>query len=159
MWLFLFSSSSHREDAAVRHELQPKESEAPQTLPATAQPGAPPAQEEPKEPTGPSVVPATSLHIPPKPAAERTPLPSKAEPQPQPERDLQPSAKPQHERADEEKQTDAVAGGQESFISQEEPAREAEEQLWAAVEETTAAEMSESAEEEEKQKEEGVTGG
>ncbi|XP_069574931.1 titin homolog isoform X5 [Brachyistius frenatus] len=150
-----------------------KDSEPRHIVLPTAQPGISPVKEEPEEPEEPGVEPATSLTVPPKPAGERATLalepllPSKAEPGLRPEQDTQPSGKPQQEGANEEKPKDVVAGGQESFVDNEEPVCEAEKQLWAAVEETSAEtgvergmENSQSPEEEEKQREEeGVIGG
>ncbi|XP_044226209.1 calponin homology domain-containing protein DDB_G0272472 isoform X2 [Thunnus albacares] len=162
----------HTEDAAEEH--QPKDTETHHIVPAPAQPGAPPAEEEPKEPEGPKVEPATSLDVSPKPGDERMALalepllPSKPEAALRPEPLFQPSGKPQQEGADEEKPADSMAGGQESLIDNKEPVCEAEKQLWATVEETTAetgVESSESTEEKnEKEKEEeeeegGVIGG
>ncbi|XP_067464529.1 EH domain-binding protein 1-like protein 1 isoform X4 [Thunnus thynnus] len=166
--------SPHTEDAAEEH--QPKDTETHHIVPAPAQPGAPPAEEEPKEPEGPKVEPATSLDVSPKPGDERMALalepllPSKPEAALRPEPLFQPSGKPQQEGADEEKPADSMAGGQESLIDNKEPVCEAEKQLWATVEETTAetgVESSESTEEKnEKEKEEeeeeeegGVIGG
>ncbi|XP_040906817.1 EH domain-binding protein 1 isoform X2 [Toxotes jaculatrix] len=174
--------SSHREDAAdvdipIRQEpITAKDSETHHIVPPPAQPSAPSVKEEPREPKGPGVEPATSLEVSPKPPCERTALalepllPSKPEPEPglQPGPVLQPSGKPRHEGADEEKPADSMAGGEESFVNNKEPACEAEKQLWAAVEETTTEtgaekrmESSENAEEkdEKEQEEEGVKGG
>lgn len=178
---FFLSCSSHKEDAAevetpVRQEQQPitaKDSETHHVVPPPAQPGAPPVKTEPQEPEGPSVKPATSPEVSPKPAGERTALalepllPSKSEPGLRPEQVLQPSGNPQQDEAAEEKRAKIAAGGQESFINNEEPVCEAEKQLWATVEETTAEtgtergmESNESTEEkDEKQEEGGVTGG
>ncbi|XP_070773729.1 EH domain-binding protein 1-like protein 1 [Enoplosus armatus] len=169
------SERSHSEDAAevdtpVSQEHQPitaKDSETHHIVPPPAQPGAPPAEEEPKEPEGPSVEPATSPEVSPKPALALEPLlPSKPEPELRPEQVLRPSGKPQQEGADEEKPAGGVAGGQESFTDNKEPACEAEKQLWATVEETAETgaeggmESSESTEEQDEKQEEGdVIGG
>ncbi|XP_069574940.1 titin homolog isoform X6 [Brachyistius frenatus] len=168
-------NSDEREDAAEVDTpvAIAKDSEPRHIVLPTAQPGISPVKEEPEEPEEPGVEPATSLTVPPKPAGERATLalepllPSKAEPGLRPEQDTQPSGKPQQEGANEEKPKDVVAGGQESFVDNEEPVCEAEKQLWAAVEETSAEtgvergmENSQSPEEEEKQREEeGVIGG
>ncbi|XP_047462920.1 EH domain-binding protein 1-like isoform X12 [Mugil cephalus] len=143
-------NSSNREDAAVKHQLQPEQKEDDSKNPFSA---APPEQEEPEEPNREE----PSLHIlPPKPEPEPEPEPK---PKPEPEPDLQPSEKPPAEEAREEERSDAVSGGRGGSMNHEE-------QLWAAVEETTV-EMSEGTEteekkeeeEEKKEEEEGVTGG
>nr|XP_046267463.1 uncharacterized protein ehbp1l1b [Scatophagus argus] len=170
-----------KEDAAkvntpVRHENQAittKDKETRHIVPTPAQPGAPPVKEEPGEPNRPRVEPATSVEISPKPTSESSALaldpllPSKPEPALQLEQVLQPSGKPQHEGAHEDKPTKFVAGGQEGFINNTKPVCEAEKQLWATVEEATAEteaeggmESSESTEEkDEKQEQGGVIGG
>ena len=135
---FLFFSSSHKEDAAevetaAKEHHQPaaaKESETPDILSPAAQPGSPPAQEEPREPEKPTTQPATPLQVLPKPADEHTALALEPELPSKPE--------PQHVGVDEQKLADVMLDGQESFVNSQEPACEAENQLWAAVEEPTA---------------------
>lgn len=142
---FIFSSSSHGEDAAEA-EQQPITAKDSKThvVPPPSQPSAPSVKEEPEEPEGPSVEPATSFKVSSQPTAERTALslepllPSKPKRALGPEPVLQPSKKPQQEGGDEAKPPDVMDGGRESFINNKEPVYEAEKQLWAAVEETTA---------------------
>ncbi|XP_028276497.1 EH domain-binding protein 1 isoform X3 [Parambassis ranga] len=143
--------------------------------PPTAELNIPPVKEESKEPERPSVEPTPPPKVPVNPADERTALlleplqPPTREPVLCPEKDLQPSEKPQKEGADKEKPVNVMAGRQDSFINNDKPVCDAEKQLWATVEETTAetgaergmesSKTTDKKKEEQKEEEEGVIGG
>lgn len=160
---FIFSPSSHREDAAEA-EQQPITAKGSNThvAPPPTQPGAPSVKEEPEEPEGLSVEPATSFKSGATLSLDAL-MPAKPEAALRPEPVLQPSKKTQQEGGDEAQPPDVIDGVRES-VNTPEPVCEAEKQLWAAVEETTAdtgVENNEIPEErdEKAHEEAGVTGG
>lgn len=100
-------------------------------------PRSKPVSEELKESESPIMEHTAPPEPSPKPLGERTDLlPPKPKRALRQEQDLQPLAKPEQDREDEEKPSQVV--DQEILVINEEQASHAEVELWAAVEETTA---------------------